>query len=291
MAFSAIFFYVQKFFWPEHLSGLYDFYMATPIYRVKAVVAFIGLSVVTYSLWRKKDVLGFFFLLLFMLFLAPVLQIVPRANFVNDRYMYLPIIGWSGLVVLFAQSAIEKLKLDFKRTIQTVCVALLIPMSAISLQQARIWEHNLSFWEHTVQHNPLNILARNALGLEYHERRRYDEAIQQFDVVMQQQQIPMSLKLKAVNNLANVFTDTKYPGRSLEKAAQLYTVAIQSAERPNLTYELRINLAQTYYQMGRQQEALRMVNEVYKELKSDPDSRNIWLIPFIEKMLAGPPKG
>jgi predicted Zn-dependent protease len=101
----------------------------------------------------------------------------------------------------------------------------------------------------------------------------------------------MSLKLKAVNNLANVFTDTKYPGRSLEKAAQLYTVAIQSAERPNLTYELRINLAQTYYQMGRQQEALRMVNEVYKELKSDPDSRNIWLIPFIEKMLAGPPKG
>jgi len=291
MAFSAIFFYFEKFFWPEHLSALYDFYMSTPAYKLRAMFGLLIIGSISLFLWRRKDTIGFFFLLLFLLFMAPVLQIVPRANFVNDRYMYLPIIGMAGLVVVVWQALAEKFKFNFSHTIRTTGVVLLVPLSAICLQQTRIWENNLTFWEHTVQHNPLNILARNALGLEYHERRRYEEAIQQFDVVMQQQQIPMSLKLKAVNNLANVFTDTKYPSRSLEKAAQLYSVAINSAERPNMTYELRINLAQTYYQMGRQQEALQIVQKVYGELKSDPDSRNIWLIPFIEKMLSGPPKG
>lgn len=288
MAFSAIFFYIQKFFWPEHLSALYDFYEVTSEYKFRALLGLGCVGLLTYLMWRLRSVNGFFFLLLFLLFLAPVLQIVPRANFVNDRYMYLPIIGFSGCLMVLWSAAAKKYDFDFRKSVLTALAVLAVPVSAIALQQSRIWENNLVFWEHTVAHNPNNILARNALGLEYHERRRYDEAIAQYDVVMRQP-LPMSLKLKGVNNLANVFTDSRYPGRSLEKAAELYQTAIKSAERSNLTYELRINLAQTYHQMGRQNEAYQIVRQVYQELKQDPDSRNIWLIPFIEKMLAGPP--
>lgn len=289
MAFYAILFYIQKFFWPEHLSSAYDFYSATPAYRMGALWGLGLISGYLIWIWRKRSAQGLFFFLVFFLFLLPVLQIVPRANYLNDRYMYLPVIGLAGMVLFVWQELAKKFQFQLEATVRMALMVLVVPMGAIALQQSRIWETNLVFWEHTVEHNPLNILARNALGLEYHERRRYEEAIQQYDVVMRQIQVPMALKLKAVNNLANVYTDTRYPNRNLAKAAELYEMAIRSAERPNMTYELRINLAQTYYQMDKKGQASFLVNQVYKELKSDPDSRNIWLIPFIERMISGPP--
>jgi tetratricopeptide (TPR) repeat protein len=179
--------------------------------------------------------------------------------------------------------------MDPKKVLASLCIPAIVPIGALAYQQSRIWENNLVFWEHTVEHNPYNILARNALGLEYHERQRYNEAKYQFEFVLALQQIPMSLKLKALNNLANIYTDTKYPGYSLEQAANLYEMGIKNAERKNLTYELRINLAQADAQMGKMSEATQIIKEVYSELKSDPDSRNIWLIPFIEKMVGGKP--
>lgn len=290
MAANALFFYVQKFFWPEHLSALYEFYIISGSGKLLAATVFIAFSTVVIYFLRRKRFEALFFFLLFFLFLLPVLHLVPRANYVNDRYMYLPIIGFTGLMLELIQSLCEKIEMEAKKVFSAIVFTLMIPVGVLAYQQSKIWENNLVFWEHTVEHNPYNILARNALGLEYHERLRYDEAKYQFEFVLALKEIPMSLKLKAVNNLANVYTDKRYPGYSLGEAAKLYEMGIKNAERRNLTYELRINLAQAFAQMDRRDEAMQIVTQVYQELQRDPDARNIWLIPFIEKMVGGKPQ-
>lgn len=286
MSMNAIWFYLEKFFWPERLSALYDFYTPSVATKWKAVLIFLSFSGAAVYFGKNRNISALFFLVLYVLFLLPVLHLVPRANFVNDRYMYLPIIGLSGFLFECLEHFCAKYEMNFRHSVVAIMLTLVVPLSALSAQQSKIWNNNLVFWEHTVEHNPYNILARNALGLEYHERQRYEEAKYQFEFVLSLQ-LPMSLKLKAINNLANIYTDKKYPNASLQEAVKLYEMGIKSSERKNLTYELRINLAQALAQMGRGREATDIVNQVYAELKSDPDSRNIWLIPFIESMMGG----
>lgn len=285
----AFWFYIEKFFWPKTLSALYDFFSGDPESYFKSGLGVLTcVLLLTYGAKRKNN-LVWMGILIFTLFLLPILHLIPRANYVNDRYMYLPIIGFSIVILdIVSQFFLKYGKtLNLKRYEYGTAVlmaVLALPMGLRSWEQSEIWLTNLKLWEDTVPKNPDNILARNALGLEYHERKRYKESIEHFEYVLKMN-VPTSLKLKAINNLANIYTDKNYTGYDLSKAAQLYEMAIQGAERPNQTYELRVNLAQTWYLMGQKDQARQLLQSIFFEVQRDPDSRNRWLLNYIPSTL------
>ena len=91
--FDTLGFYVKKFFWAAPQSIIYpDFAISTIDYMnyvaIALVIAFVG-----YYGWRKRDRRVVFLALMYFFFLLPVLQIVPRINYVNDRMSYLPLVA------------------------------------------------------------------------------------------------------------------------------------------------------------------------------------------------------
>lgn len=289
MSGNALFFYIKSFFWPLGLSGLYPFFGKTTTENIEGVLGLLSIGILLYWCVRQKSQAVWIYFSIFTLFMLPVLHIIPRANFVNDRYMYLPIIGFSGLVLEFVRSKFLHLELEsFKKNITVGMILLSLPLAVLSMQQSRIWENNLTFWEHTVKNNYDNILARNALGLEYHERKRYEEAKKQFEFVLALE-LPTSIKLKSINNLANIYTDKNYPGMSYYKAIELYETAIKAAERQTMTYEIRVNLGQTYYVIGQKQRGRDMLLSLMEEVRNDPDSKNKWLLNYIPQALSNMP--
>ncbi len=281
MVFDIFWFYISKFFWPENLSAIYPYFMPSMAAYIKAGFGFLAIGALVAWLAKKKDSSSTLMFGFFIFCLLPVVQIIPRANYVNDRYMYLPIIGLSYLLVM---------RIREMRGISLAALAVVIGtvMGFASYSQSKIWLNNLFLWEDTVAKNPQNILSRNALGLEYSERGRFYEAIEQFEQVLKMD-LPASLKLKSINNLANIYTHEGFKGRDMQKAIALFESAVASSEKPNLTYELRINLGQTYYHVGEQKKGKDLLRQVYQEVLTDPDSRSRWLLNYIPEALENMP--
>lgn len=279
---NAIWFYFQKFFWPSALSAIYPFYENSTLNYIKCAAGLSSVFLIAFLIYKKNLKKARLFFLIYILFLLPILHLIPRANLVNDRYMYLPIIGLS-FVILELLRAYFSDKLNTKLVL-VVTVFILSTLSFRSYSQSKLWHDNLALWQDTVEKNQDNILARNALGLEYHQRKRYAEAIEQFNHVLRLE-APTSMKIKSINNLANIYSDRTYSGFNLDAAIELYELGIASAERPNMIYELRVNYAQTLYQKGDKAKFREILLGVYQEVLRDPDSRNHWLREYIPNVL------
>jgi 4-amino-4-deoxy-L-arabinose transferase-like glycosyltransferase len=94
--------YLGMTLWPTNLSPVYSPFIKTGFdLEVAAsgllLVLVVGLGIFLYH--RKRDLL--FWLLLFFIGLLPVSQIVPLVTLMNDRYLYLPMIGASAFLAHF----------------------------------------------------------------------------------------------------------------------------------------------------------------------------------------------
>ncbi len=282
LAAGALWFYIQKYFWPTSLSAMYPFWDPSGGGYFQSIGAIFIFGVLGYLIFRKDLKASKIFLTAVVVFLLPILHIIPRANFANDRYMYLPIIGFT-----FCLFDILGSFLKFERhpkILWSIIIIMFVPLAWGSYERSKVWKTNLSLWQDAVLKNPDNILARNALGLEYHTRKQYEDAIVQYSHVLKLE-VETELKLKSINNLANIFVDRSYKGFNLNQAIQLYELAISTAERPNLTYELRINYAQTLYQQGQKERCREILLQVYKEVLQNPDSRHRWLLDYVSSVL------
>ncbi|NJM09904.1 MAG: hypothetical protein HC883_03155 [Bdellovibrionaceae bacterium] len=95
---DSIGFYLEKFLVPTNLSVVYPTYSWTPESWLRLMV-FLGFVGIARFLWRRGhryEVLVFGGI--FILLLLPALPVVPRINYINDRYAYLAIIGPAGLI-------------------------------------------------------------------------------------------------------------------------------------------------------------------------------------------------
>jgi tetratricopeptide (TPR) repeat protein len=90
--------YIRNLVWPFNLKIPYDMEDVSPIsWEILFAAALLG--VVAVILLREKDRLPLFFLVWFLLFLLPALNIIPLgAIAMADRYAYLPALG--GVTIL-----------------------------------------------------------------------------------------------------------------------------------------------------------------------------------------------
>lgn len=275
MALNALGFYVGKFFWPFDMSAMYSNFIMTDQVIVVSILVVIGLCYILWKIIKTKDQELIFFTLWFLLFLAPVLQIIPRINYVNDRYMYLPIVGFVGMLLRtdFLR-VIQKIPERFNKTYMVAAVALF--WAFISFQQSQVWETNRLLWQNVIRVFPESAIAHNNLGLDYQKMEEFDRAIFHFNLILEKAAEEQN-RLLAFNNLANIYANSKFSGYNPQISLNLLNQGIRRAKYVRDTYELRINLAVNLMKLGRMQEGMANLNSLLKDLSNEPDYRFNWL--------------
>ena len=272
-AFNALGIYLGFFFWPAKSSAIYsDFVVDSFTLTSAAICGILCLGLLVYF-WRKSFFTRFCWLW-FFLFLLPVLQIVPRINYVNERYMYLPIIGLAGVLFYFVRP----------KYVVWVSGVLALVMGGLAYARSDMWITNRKLWEQTLTVMPTSQIALNNLGLDYQSTGELSKAADLYERVLH---LPKDdgNKILAYNNLANIYADSRFAGFSPQKAITLLQEGIESTRRKRDTYEMRINLAGIYGATGKKEEARTLLKEVLADLEQEPDFRYQWLKPAVLQQL------
>jgi tetratricopeptide (TPR) repeat protein len=149
--------YLLLLIWPVDLS----LFHATPIIKnplnVEFIVPFLALIALVLALWRlRNSTVARFGILWFGINLLPVLNLSAFAEdfLVQERYVYIPSIGFSLLIAIaVARAPIEKwLPLGSRAVAQTALVGLLVLLlAAKSFAQNTTWRDDMTLWSHGVE--------------------------------------------------------------------------------------------------------------------------------------------
>jgi tetratricopeptide (TPR) repeat protein len=178
--------YIRLWFWPWDLNAdNVEFGFSSSIADPRVIQALIGnvLLLAAAFLYRKRFPALLFGLLWFYITISPASSILPLAEPVNERRMYLSYIGFTGgvlgvLLWLFYDALSPKLS-----SRQSLAVLSLIMMGAMvgTLNRIHVWQTSENLWVDTVAKNPTSGRAQNNLALIYMQRAQYPQAIALLD--------------------------------------------------------------------------------------------------------------
>ena len=122
-----------------------------------------------------------FFSLWFIIALVPILGIIPIANFIAERYLYLPSVGLAGLAAWAAWRAGGRLehRSALKWTGTALVCAFILMLAILTFLRGRIWRDDLTFFREMVQASPASHKGHGSLGIAYLERGEMDAAIRE----------------------------------------------------------------------------------------------------------------
>jgi tetratricopeptide (TPR) repeat protein len=276
-------FYVRKFFWPAPQSIIYpDFSISAIDYMNYAAIA-LAIAFVGYYGWHRRDRRVLFLALMYFLFLLPVLQIVPRINYVNDRMSYLPLVAIAGLAFIFVG------KFAKEAVLRHLWIGALALLAFPTLSRTAVWETNLALWEDAVQKAPWNALAHNNYGLALSAQQRFDEAIKQYELAVHDNGRGASdVTALAYNNMAGLRLRPDLPGLYDMKAAENdLRQALKFNRSPLDQLTIKYNLAGLLASQGRDPEALQILTGLRADLNATPDLSSRQLIQLVEKAING----
>jgi hypothetical protein len=279
-ALTAIGHYVFTFFWPGNLSVIYPQYPLTIASQLKFATGFCFVASWFYLGYWKKSREILYGGLWFLVILLPVLQIVPRINFVNDRYMYLPMIGFAVCVAEFLRPTWSMIigTEGGRKALMATTVTLVLVWAAVSNHRAEIWESNYNLWADTVTRYPRSQLAWNNLGLAQMERKQIKEAESSFlqgsngDVV----------SAITFMNLAMLYTDPQqFPDLYKPQAAlNALEIGLRIAPSEDEKFGIRFDMGIALSQLHRNPEAIATLNRLLADIHASP---NEWIYKDIQQ--------
>ena len=137
------------------------------------LAALVGLVAAAW-LWRKAYPLASLGTFTFLLLLAPTSSLLPIADPLVERRMYLPMIG----LLLVASEALARL--EMRRWMYWGFAAFCVLLTFLTVQRNFVYSAPETMWEDSVRANPANFRARFQLGFAYYEMGRCTEASQQY---------------------------------------------------------------------------------------------------------------
>ena len=188
---SVLWFYIKMLVAPSDLSPFYNLAYVTAVSLSRFFLPFSAIILVAgLSLWAaRKSRAVRFAILWFALPVVPVLRIsvFPSNDFVHDRYLYLPSIGFSILAALglrqLGRLIISRVRPDsphYARItgLRTIAPIFLIGiLGAVTANQTRIWQNEIVLYGRAIARAPDNLEARLNLAAAFIDRRQYDQAI------------------------------------------------------------------------------------------------------------------
>jgi len=138
----AIFEYIRLAVFPIGQSVDHDFAVSQSITSYGAVyfLALLAGLLAAAVLWRARYPLGCFGLLLFLVLLAPTSSVVPIADPLVERRLYLPILG---LILIGCQAAAHA---RWSASLISAALAMLILYSALCYERNHLWSKPEQVW-------------------------------------------------------------------------------------------------------------------------------------------------
>jgi protein O-mannosyl-transferase len=241
---TAIGHYIISLVYPFNLSIIYPSFAETRQSTLKLLIGAGYLALLARAALKRRSEPQILFGALSVALLLPVLNVIPRLNFVNDRYMYLPIIGVTGFLgslVAAGASAVPRVMWT------AACACLALGMGGLSFSQSQIWHDSLLLWQDTVQRTPGAQVAWNNLGNAQRAHGNARGAEQSFLTAMQFRPHQNAL---AFVNLAGLYLDPGQPTFNPQKAYQILTSGLEFAAALNEQFALRFNIGVAQLRMN-----------------------------------------
>jgi protein O-mannosyl-transferase len=247
----SFWFYLGKLFFPYPLTFIYERWKidAGVWWQYAYPLATTGLLGGLWW-WRKRTGKGplvallHFYLTTSMLVLIQVIYMM-RYSFVTDHWQYFG--GMSVFAVAAAGIAggLRRLGMWAKPSGTALLTGLLLVLALLSWRQCAMYANAETFWQTTLRRNPNCPMAHYNLGLAYFQQGRLDDAIAQYQKVLQID----PLETDALNNLGSAYLQK---GR-LDEAVAHYQKAL--AIKPD-SAETHYNLGNALFQQGRTDQAM-----------------------------------
>ncbi len=249
--------YLGKNLWPVDLVIVYPLPVRWPwgaVAGATVLVVGLGLGVLWYGRQRQYLLTGGFW---WFGTLLPVIGLAQAGNqAMADRYTYLPAIG---LLVGLVWGAAELARSGRLPSMVTSigAAAVLVGCCLWTAGQLRYWRDNETLFRHAVACTSGNFVAHEVLGVTLAAQGKWDEAIQQYELVLQTR----PRNAEAHNNLGLALAAQ----RKWNEAIQHYEQALKS--KPNLPFAHN-NLGVAFAEQGKWQEASQHYEQA---LQSSPN--------------------
>lgn len=127
--------YFELIFYPLNLHYFYVFPVYRSVFEPAVLFSVIGLMGLALIFWllHQKDKKIFFWGAWYLILLLPVSNIIPFPSLMNDRYLYLPIIGMTVLVLAGLKRFVGALPAGILLLVSVVS------LSFITLQRQLVW--------------------------------------------------------------------------------------------------------------------------------------------------------
>lgn len=113
----------------------------------------------------------------FLLAILPLGNIIPQPRLIADRYLYLPLVGFSLVIAVLADQLRRKFKKKYSRLIMPISlICIFLWWGSLIREQNRIWGNPRMLWEDILRISPRSATARNNLGSAYLFRGELDLA-------------------------------------------------------------------------------------------------------------------
>lgn len=142
-----------------------------------SILAALGLLICTQ---RRQLARGTWTALVFVIVpLLPVLNLkaLHEEYIVQDRYLYLPLIGFGWIVALL----LRHIARSHRAVSLSLGVAIALVMAVSTVIQNRMWLDSVALWQQATKYAPNFWSTQYNLGLAYLERREYTRAQAQFE--------------------------------------------------------------------------------------------------------------
>ena len=179
--------YFGLMIFPVELSLFHGTSMVKSPLAPEFFIPMLGLLALAYGLWRLRgSILALFGILWFAVNLLPVLNLSAFGEdfLVQERYVYVPSIGFSLLIALgLLKLPLEKwIPIGTRRLAQTALVALLVLLlTGKSLAQNTIWKDDMTLWYHGEEAAPDQFMPHYILGHKLINLGEYVQAAQRLE--------------------------------------------------------------------------------------------------------------
>lgn len=258
--------YFQIFFWPDKLqiyrnfvvrsASLADFWLPIGIIILALLAIFIFSKKQSASI--KK--LFLLFSVWYLVFLIPVLNIVPLNMTLAERWQYFSAVGLLVIIFLALFSKLEKYPKKSDLAALIVLVIIVPILTVRTIVRDSDWRSGLSLFGHDIRYtHGDNANLENNYGVELFRTGKTAEAKSHFarSVAL------MDDWSVSQNNLGAIYEKEG----NLEKAAGYYKRAAELSDY-YLSYR---NLASLLVKMGRYDEAKKLLDIAIKKFPRDPD--------------------
>jgi len=178
--------YLKKLLIPYPLSCVYPLGTYLQSYRagygIAAVIALTGIAA-----WRQNRTSPEirFGILFFLLTTLPFLHIFGASeSIINDRYMYLPGIGFFLCGGIIAQTVLKNKFLMNTTTLKwakRILIGYLIILAVLSRQRIEVWKNSENLWSNVIAQYPVSAPAYLSRGDYYLSMNQADQALADFN--------------------------------------------------------------------------------------------------------------